>query len=95
VKGRFGFDYERDGGTLRIQQEGRSAIVLNFEEVFDLWALLDSHKSHIQRLQQNKLIQDFADLEKRLGVEQDEQTSGRTDRAGDDDELGEMDKPLL
>jgi hypothetical protein len=73
MRGRFEFDYERDGGTLRIQQEGKAAIVLDFESVFDLWSLLDSHKSRIEQLQQDKLIQDFADLEKRSGTELDEQ----------------------
>ena len=72
MRGHFAFDYERDGGTLRIQPEEQAAIVLDFESVFDLWSLLDSHKSRIEQLQQDKLIQDFADLEKRPSAEQAE-----------------------
>jgi hypothetical protein len=77
MRGRFEFDYERDGGALRIQQEGKAAIVLDFESVFDLWSLLDSHKSRIEQLQQDKLIQDFADLEKRREADSDERPEAR------------------
>jgi hypothetical protein len=60
--GRYEIAYEEDGGTLSIRPEGRAAILLSFEEVYALWALLDDHKRRIQQLQDSKLLQDFAKL---------------------------------
>jgi hypothetical protein len=60
--GRYEIDYEEDGGTFSIRREGQAAMALNFEEVYALWALLDDHKRRIQQLQDNKLLQDFAQL---------------------------------